>query len=113
MKQQLKTGLILSLFMLLTIAGTAQNRSAAETTSAMGFWVAESNLSSPMDHVLRFYTNNNELVYTETLNGVKLKLAKKKIRVKLKEVLESSILAWQKNKAAESNKNYFAVKLKE
>jgi len=113
MKQKLINGVVLSFIILITIEGIAQTTSAAKTESPTGFWVVESNLSTPRNHVVRFYTSNKILVYTEILNGVKLKLKKKKIRAKLIEVLETSIMAWQKKQVPEANKNYLVAKLRD
>lgn len=66
--------------------------------SKKGFWVVESNAASPKTHVIRFYNNDNTLVYKETLSDVKLNLNKARIKMKLKRVLESSVVAFEKKK---------------
>ncbi len=66
--------------------------------SDKGYWVVESNINSPMDHIIRFYTTDNVLVYKETLKGVKLNAERSKVKMKLKKILESSVLAWEKRK---------------
>lgn len=60
--------------------------------SEKGYWVVESNIHSPLDHVVSFYTNDNQLIYKETLTGVKLNPEKRKVKMKLKKILESAIL---------------------
>lgn len=80
--------------------------------SDKGYWVVESNINDPMKHVIRFYFNDNTLIYTEELNGVKFNPGKKRVRIKLKKVLESSVLAWEQKRVAEENKSYVAAILK-
>jgi hypothetical protein len=43
---------------------------------------------------------------------MKLNPDKKKVKMKLKEVLEASVLVWQKSKQPEANKDYVTAKLK-
>ena len=64
--------------------------------SDKGYWVIESNINYPKDHIIRFYNTNNTLVYKETLAGVKLNPEKTKVKMKLKRILESSVVAWEK-----------------
>lgn len=66
--------------------------------SDKGYWVVESNINSPRNHIVSFYNTDNVLVYKETLKGVKLNPEKIKIRMKFKKILESSVLAWEKKK---------------
>ena len=51
-----------------------------------------------MNHIIRFYNNDNELLYKETITGVKMKAGKRKVKMKLKKVLEASVQAWEKKK---------------
>lgn len=81
-------------------AGTAQERDnfIPRWVSKMGFWVVENNESTPRMHVILFYNNNNVLVYRETLSDVKLNLNRARVKMKLKRVLESSVVAFEKKK---------------
>lgn len=112
MQQQLKKLVIVPFTFFLISTVSAQQKKIKETNSPAGFWVIESNVATPLDHVIFFYTTNEELVYTETLKGVKLKLRKRKTIDRLNNVLATSILAWQKNKLPEKNKELVSVKLK-
>jgi hypothetical protein len=113
MKFQLKTGMAILLFILFTRCSFAQTKAThMPWVSSKGYWVTESNIQQPNNHTIRFYTNENILVYTETLAGVKLNTNKRKIKMKLKEVLETAVWAWNKSKQAEVNKDYVAAKLK-
>jgi len=66
--------------------------------SEKGYWVIESNINSPLNQIVTFYNNDNELLYKETMTGVKLNPEKRSVKMKLKKVLESSVLAWEKKK---------------
>jgi len=93
----------------LTLAGLVAISQQAESTksenskyprwvSEMGYWVIESNTNSPSNHIIRFYNAGNILVYKETLTGVRLNPEKMKVKMKLKKILESSVLSWEKIK---------------
>ena len=70
--------------------------------SDKGYWVVESNINFPTNHIIRFYNTGNVLVYKETLADVKLNPERTKIKMKLKKVLESSVVSWEKvNKSNE------------
>ena len=93
---------------LLTVVANAQHKPdfKAPWVSNMGYWVLESNIHAPRHHVVRFYNNENLLVYTETLDGIRLNPGKRKVKMNLKKALETSILAWEKTRQTATNKNY-------
>ena len=97
--------LFLALFSLVSIGSFAQLPFQQERrpkfpgwVSEKGYWVIESNVHSPLTHVVSFYTNDNQLIYKETLTGVKLNPEKRKVKLKLKKVLESAVLARENKK---------------
>ena len=101
--------------LLLTINASAQNdkkENTAPWVSSKGYWVIETNVKTPLQHTVRFYTNDDVLVYTEKVEGIRLNPEKRKIKMKLKEVLETAAIAWERNKTAESDKNYVTAVLK-
>ena len=105
----MKKGIAIAIICLLTFAATAQHKpasTAAPWVSELGYWVLETNLHTPRHHIVRFYNNENLLVYTETLDGVKLNPCKRKVKMKLKKALETSLLSWQKTRHPETNKDY-------
>jgi len=115
MKQQLKKWMTAVVFTFLAISAFAQDDespAAAPWVSDKGYWVLESNIHSPLNHIVRFYTNEDVLVYTENISGMRLNPDKRKVKMKLKEVLEATVLAWQKNSQPEANKDYVTAKLK-
>jgi len=65
--------------------------------SEKGYWVIESNIKTPKSSIVRFYTNDQHLIYTETVEGVVLNVKKKKTLMNLKNVLEKVVFAWEKN----------------
>lgn len=88
-------GLLVAIFTLNYFVAPAQEqkRSGPKWVSEKGYWVVEGNVKAPLTNTIRFYDNNDELIYTEQLEGVKLNVNKRKVRMKLKQVLESAILA--------------------
>jgi hypothetical protein len=64
-----------------------------------GNWMVETNIHKPLYSVIYFYTNEGEIIYKETLEGMKLNLDKKKVKMRLKKVLDAALVAWYKNKA--------------
>ena len=114
MKQQLKRSLAAAIFGLIINATHAQDDStiAAPWASDKGYWVIEGNIHAPLDHIIRFYNNANDLVYTETLSGVKLDIRKKKVKMKLKKALETTLLLCEQHKEPETISNDIAGILK-
>lgn len=97
--------LILTSFSLVSIGSIAQLPSQQERrprfpgwVSEKGYWVIESNIKSPLDHVVKFYDNENNLVYKESLTGIKMNPEKRKVKMKLKKILESAVLAQENRK---------------
>jgi hypothetical protein len=66
--------------------------------SEKGYWVVESNINTPLDHVVSFYDNDNTLVYKETLKGIKINPEKRRVKMKLKKILEAAVLAYETKK---------------
>jgi len=97
-------------FVLTATLSFAQQESTRSLSwvSEKGYWVVESNTQTPLQHTVRFYTNEDVLVYTENISGIRLNPDKRKVKMKLKQVLETSVTAWQKSNQPESNRNYIA-----
>jgi len=117
MKQQMKYWLAIFALSLLSFNSFAQSEEQPSSASSKwisdkGYWVIESNINQPLQHLIRFYNNDDVLVYKEAVAGVKLNPAKRKVKMMLKTVLESSLLAWEKRRMPEENKNYVAAILK-
>ncbi len=114
MKQYFKTMMAVVVLAFISFSAFAQDEQPVipKWVSDKGYWVIESNIKEPLNHVIRFYNNDNVLLYKEAVNGVKLNPEKRAIRMKLKKVLEASVVAWEQKKVTEENKNYVAAILK-
>ncbi|MBL7742599.1 MAG: hypothetical protein JNN00_03905 [Chitinophagaceae bacterium] len=112
MKQKAKTWMAALALTFISLCSFAREEQPASTTprwvSDKGYWVVESNIHSPFDHIIRFYNNDDILIYKETVTGVRLNPAKRKVKMKLKKVLDASVLAWEQNRVPEENKEYVA-----
>lgn len=104
------SAIIMLLFV--TAAVSAQTEKIAPWGSHKGYWVVEGNINSPLQHTVRFYTNADVLVYSETVSNSKLDPKKRKVKMKLKQVLETAVIAWEKNKQPAADMNYVAAMLK-
>lgn len=80
--------------------------------SEKGYWVLESNINEPLTHTVRLYTNENVLIYKEEIRGVRLDPSRRKIKMKLKKVLETAIEAWSFKKVTMENRDYVAAVFK-
>lgn len=103
MKKQIKT-LSLAIGLILFTGITYSQKGShpfPPWVSKRGYWVAESNIHTPRNHVIRFYTNDNVLVYTESLTDIKLDIDKRKVKMKLKKALETALLLSEQHKMPE------------
>ncbi len=114
MKQYFKTMMAAAVLSFISFSTFAQEEQPVtpKWVSEKGYWVIESNIKDPLNHLIRFYNNDNVLLYKEVITGVKLNPEKRAVRMKLKKVLEASVVAWEQKKVAEENKNYVAAILK-
>jgi hypothetical protein len=96
MKMSIATLLIVAATFLSNISHSQNAPSVPKYVSEKGYWVVESNIKDKKNHVIWFYNNDNQVVYKETIAGVKLNTSRKKVRMKLKSVLESAVVAWEK-----------------
>jgi hypothetical protein len=97
MNKNISHGMIAIILNCVSFYSFSQNsRGTPRWVSEKGYWVVESNIHSPKKHIIRFYNNENSLVYTETLTNVKLNPYKRKTKMKLKKILESSVVAREK-----------------
>ena len=94
----IRTGLFVATFLLAYVCAPAQENPIPKWVSEKGYWVVEGNVHTPLNNTIRFYNNDDMLVYTETLNGVKLNINKRKVKMKLKQALETAIIAWESRK---------------
>ena len=101
---------------LLMIAGTIHSLDkqdhAVPWVSDKGYWNTESNIHDPLDHIIRFYTNDGRLFHTEKLSGVKLDVDKRKTKMKLKKALEQTMELYNKQEPAKQISEYLVAYLK-
>lgn len=114
MKKSLNTLMMIILFTSVALTSIAQKNEPSEPLpkwiSKHGYWVIEGNKKTPKTSTIFFYNNNNVLVYTEKVEGVKLNISRHKTLMKLKEVLDESLIAWRQNQSLKSEqlvKNIF------
>ena len=84
-------------------AQTAVSPREPKWVSAKGFWVVETSGIDQKTHVIHFYNNDNQLVYKESLSGVRLKTSRRAVKMKLKKVLENSVAGWELKKEQTEN----------
>lgn len=111
MKKAMKTSLFLfALLFSVTVMAQPAPAKKAPWTPEKGYWVVES--ASPLQHQIRFYNNDDVLLYSEKLDGVKLKPAKRKVQMQLKAALESAVFAWEKTKQPSADKAFVMRELR-
>lgn len=112
MKQQIKNCLAALTIVLISLSASSQTTINAPWVPEHGFWVVEQNIHDRFHHVIRFYNDDHQLIYKETLNNVKMNLGNQRTKMKLKKALEESLTRWEKNKFPEADKGYAAAVLK-
>jgi hypothetical protein len=114
MKQHVKTWAVAIVLLSSSFTALAQAKSPTipKWVSGKGYWVAESNIHHPLQHIIWFYDNDGLLMYKETLTGTRLNVKRTKVKMKLKKVLEEIVLAWEKKKIPEEDKHYVMLALR-
>lgn len=98
-----------TLLLLLGIFSLALFTHAQHTTVTNGYWVVESNIKTPKEATVLFYSNDNKLIYKENITGIKLKPAKKKTVVKLNEALQQALTRYEADNKMAGNQNLLAL----
>jgi len=75
-----------------------------------GYWVIQSNLKTPKNATIYFYTPQHELVYKEFVAGKKINIEKIKTRKHLEQVLNQAVIAWQKEGIVKENQQLVITK---
>ena len=115
MKQHVRIITVAMAFCLFSFYAFAQQNRSGKTPSWIpdrGYWVVENKIGNPHQHTIRFYDSGGQLIYTESVNGVRLNTSKRKTKMKLRKALDLSLLAWDKNKKPGENEDYFSALLK-
>ena len=90
---------------MLTITGFAfaqkENSNSGANSPAWvsdkGFWIIETNVKTPKSSIVHFYNNDRQLIYSEKVEGRKLKVKRKRTLVQLKNALDKVIYVWEKH----------------
>ncbi|HWI93617.1 MAG TPA: hypothetical protein VNT20_20190 [Flavisolibacter sp.] len=104
--------LAIVLMIVFTAISYSQQNDKPKWLSKKGYWLVESNLSSPKSSVIYFYNNDNVLVYKENVEGLRVKINKTKVKMSLKKILEASVTAWEKKHISRENDYLVATALK-
>ncbi|MGH2564523.1 MAG: hypothetical protein ACRDE5_08420 [Ginsengibacter sp.] len=108
MKQQAKK--IIAIVILCLAINTTYSQQKSSITpgwvSDKGYWVVESNIHNSKNHIVRFYNNEDQLIYIENLTGTKLNTDKRKVKMKLKKALETAMNLYEQHKEASEIKSY-------
>ena len=104
MKSYLKSVLI-AIFIATSLTGLNAQDDTSRNTSTKpfwipenGYWVVESNIKTPRHSIVYFYADDNTMIYKEEIEGIKLNMKKEKTKMKLKNLLESALWAWNAKK---------------
>jgi hypothetical protein len=114
MKKQSKNFIISFLFGLFFTVGFSQDERpvSAPWASDKGYWVVQNNIQDPLNQVVRFYTNENVLIHTESLSGVKLNTRKRRMKMKLKKALEAAVSLYDQHRQPAMIRDYVVKILK-
>jgi len=80
--------------------------------SEKGYWTIENNIKTPKNSIIYFYNNENTLVYKEKIEGMRINLKRRKVLMHLKNVLEQSVTAWEKQHILRHDEMLVATALK-
>ena len=106
------TGFLFLLMIAVTANSQDEQAPTAPWVSDKGYWNTESNIHDPLNHIIRFYTHDGRLFHTEKLSGVKLDIAKRKTKMKLKQALEQTIELYSRNEKPQQISEYLVAYLK-
>lgn len=75
----------------------------------MGYWVVENNIKTPKSSIIYFYNNNQQLVYRENVEGIRINASRRKVQLRLKHILEESVTAWEQQHISKENQMLVAM----
>ena len=86
----------------------AKNKSLKKLLSENGYWVIEGNIHSPKTNTFYCYNNEDSLIYTEKIEGVKINTRRRATLKRLNKLLDRSLIAWNSSKL--KNEDHTLVK---
>lgn len=81
---------------------------APRWVSDKGYWMVASNVNVPKQYTIHFYNNHHVEVYKERVEGVVLKLHKRKVKMRLRRALETAVVAWEKQRQPKEDAGWVA-----
>ena len=92
---------VLIIVLLLSVKGQAQVepeiRTVPEWISEKGYWEVVNNIKTPDTFTVYFFNNEGTVVYKEKVEGVKLNIKNRKTLMRLRRVLDQSVVGWENN----------------
>ncbi|MCH5716947.1 hypothetical protein [Niabella hibiscisoli] len=89
-----------------TVMGQSKSIKIKPWVCTNGFWVVESNVKMPLLNKIRFYTNSGLLVEEKEMNGTRLNVKRRKVKIELKQMLETVMLAYEQQHKSEWAKRH-------
>lgn len=115
MKHYLRISLVLMWIALMGVPVEAQKdgkRRLKKWTSESGYWVIESNIHSPKTNTFYCYNNEDSLIYSEKIIGVKINTKKRATLKKLKTLLDNSLIACDRKENVDGSLVKTSLKIK-
>jgi hypothetical protein len=97
MKNYLRISIVLicGIFVSLSVkAQETKNKPLKKWVSENGYWVIEGNIHSPKSNTLYCYNNEDSLIYTEKLVGIKINTNRRATLKRLNRMLNKSLIGW-------------------
>jgi hypothetical protein len=111
MKQKFTFPCLPLFFVIASVTGFAQRNepegvrlSTPKWISEIGYWVVEDSIDSVNHYTVYLYNNNNILVYKETVDGCRLDLNKRKTKMRLKKLVDQTVMAYAQRPKVSENK---------
>jgi hypothetical protein len=111
MKRKLNLRHLLLLIVLCITASETYAQSRQHYLPENGFYVLVSNKNNKYDTLVQFYTDDQQLIYEETVHAKNFNLNKKKVLRCLNFCLTKALLAWNYKKEVLRDKNWLASTL--
>ncbi len=111
MKKKIASGPAVIIILFFSFSAFSQQAAPVPAwLSDKGYWVTETQLQQPKRATIRFYNNEHVLVGVSTVSGTRLNIKKTKVKMKLKAMLEASLLQWASQQNAAEHTATMTVK---
>ena len=107
MKKKIVQFITAGICMFISFASYSQqnDRSMPAWVSEKGYWVIEGNVHHPLQNIVRFYNNQHVMTGMAEINTKKLNVKRKKVKMQLKSMLETSVQTWASRQAVSGDSN--------